>query len=156
MPLHSITRLPTAPSRPLHSSVQNCYSAESVLANRRTWFSIPSESCVARSFLPRSACRHAARTVSSPTQSGFGVQSLRIPSRTTHEADQRTASRACVFLGFLLIVRTGRIVTRPLGPVPPDTRSFQHTAEFTSPCYQGVGQLGFTFWEETAPVKLPT
>ena len=71
---------------------------------------------VARSFLPGSLCRHGGRTVSSPLEAVPRVQSLRIP-----------------LMGFLLIVRTGRVVTslslRRL--VPPDTRMFQHIARFT-------------------------
>jgi hypothetical protein len=61
------------------------------------------------------------------------VQSLRIP------------------FGFLLIVRTGRIVTAPTSRrVPPDTRVFQHIARFyngleiptvivTAAVYRGLG-----------------
>ena len=61
------------------------------------------------------------------------VQSLRIPD------------------GFLLIVRTGRIVTASFSRrVPPDTRVFQHTARFnngqwkltvivTAAVYRGLG-----------------
>ncbi len=38
---------------------------------------------------------------------------------------------------FLLIVRTGRIITALSGRVAPDTRMFQHIAEF----YNYLGQL---------------
>src|SRR5262249_35801577 len=50
-----------------------------------------------RSFLPASACRHAARTVPSPARAGPGVQSLRIP---------KVALRS-----FLLMICTQRVVT---------------------------------------------
>ena len=48
--------------------------------------------------------------------------------------------------GFLLIVRTSRIVTllRPLGlrRVAEDTRMFQHTARFWSRNYNGIHSYG--------------
>ena len=53
----------------------------------------------ARSFLSRSACRHADRTISSrDSHRGSGVWSLRIPERILPRP-------------FLLIARTSRIVT---------------------------------------------
>src|SRR5436190_11993453 len=39
--------------------------------------------------------------------------------------------------GFLLIFRTGRIVTAPKERVPPDTRMFQHIARF----YNGLIEI---------------
>ena len=68
-----------------------------------------SVSGVGRSFLPTSACRHTDRTISSHWfRQGSGVWSLRIPRRSTPVLGRPGASSP---RSFLLIVRTGRIVT---------------------------------------------
>ena len=62
-----------------------------------------------RPFLPASACRHAGRTISShpPAKGVSGVWSLRIPSETSPPSqEEHMRGRS-----FLLIVRTGRVVT---------------------------------------------
>ena len=59
---------------------------------------------------------------------------------------------------FLLIVRTRRVVTaRSHELVARDSRMFQHIADCFSRRHRRGGQHGnVTFWEEIAPIKLPT
>ena len=78
----------------------------------------------AGTFLPSSSCRHEGRTISSPPDS-MAWWAWRVVSEDP-------------LSGFLLIARTGRIVTARRHPnygvrrrrVPPDTRMFQHIAKF--------------------------
>src|SRR6478672_3839436 len=74
----------------------------------------------ARTFLPGSACRHAGRTISSPT-SLVGVRHM-----VSEDSGQ-------IVRPFLLIDRTRNIVTALVvrrERVARDTRRFQHIAEF--------------------------
>jgi hypothetical protein len=72
------------------------------------------------SVLPRSARRHADRTISSSCSRRSGVWPLRIPR---FRLELRSWS-------FLLIVRTPQILTLTEASVLRDTRMFQHLARF--------------------------
>ena len=93
---------------------------------------------MARSFLPDSACRHAARTVSSrPRRALSGVQSLR-----GHNACRRQRTS-------LLIVRTRRFVTADVTPA-----SSAGSSEF--PAYSQIyRQHGLLSHDVLNPARVP-